>query len=390
MPRGGAWAPWRPLWGCEVCMWHDFCPNSDSFGLHGVELCLLQLQCRAQRHKAVLDCLLTQPLQELRSENAQLQHSADAAREVAARLEAECARLKRDNARLAANAVRGRAAAKGATTVLLCTSYQGTLVAAPHPLLAIWRTTPFWLRRCIMQAECQGDVDTTIMGLEARCSRLSAELEETALAAQVASAKGRAYDELEAKAERLVGGDGRFCHFGVVACVAPTVCTVRSHPSPHQFKQTWLSLELMYGLLAAIRHVQEAEVARLAAVDGSAAKMQARLHEADAREHSLEARLAVSEAERACLGRELAAAAERTERLERSVAARDSKVREAATRAVQTQGGNAGGGPALAPARGPQSWQTKSPCVSLAPRLLTSSAPVLSCTQSFTRQRAAR
>lgn len=47
-------------------------------------------------------------------------------------------------------------------------------------------------------------MESTIAALEARCSRLSSELEEAAVAVEVLRAKGRQYDELEARADRAV------------------------------------------------------------------------------------------------------------------------------------------------------------------------------------------
>jgi len=42
------------------------------------------------------------------------------------------------------------------------------------------------------------------VSLETRVLRLTAELEEGAVAAEVAAAKGRRYDELESRADQLV------------------------------------------------------------------------------------------------------------------------------------------------------------------------------------------
>ncbi|KIZ01677.1 hypothetical protein MNEG_6284 [Monoraphidium neglectum] len=99
---------------------------------------------------------LHQGMQDARRDNERLRLTGSAAREAAARLEAECARLRRDNARLAA-----------------------------------------------AEAERQSDAGAAVSALEVRCQRLSVELDEAAAAVEVLRAKGRAYDEVEARAERL-------------------------------------------------------------------------------------------------------------------------------------------------------------------------------------------
>lgn len=59
-----------------------------------------------------------------------------------------------------------------------------------------------------LQADKDSAVESTIAGLESRCARLAAELEDTAVALEVARAKAAMYDELQAKADKLVRGRG--------------------------------------------------------------------------------------------------------------------------------------------------------------------------------------
>ena len=54
------------------------------------------------------------------------------------------------------------------------------------------------------QADKDAAVESTIAGLESRCVRLAAELEDAAVALEVCRAKAGMYDDLQAKAERLV------------------------------------------------------------------------------------------------------------------------------------------------------------------------------------------
>ncbi len=56
----------------------------------------------------------------------------------------------------------------------------------------------------LLQADNQGQVDGTVSSLQARCERLSAELEEAAVQVEVLNAKGQMYDDLQAKADRMV------------------------------------------------------------------------------------------------------------------------------------------------------------------------------------------
>lgn len=69
------------------------------------------------------------------------------------------------------------------------------------------------------QAERDAEASSTIAALEASRARLASEAEEAALAAEVLAAKGRAYDDLEAHAGRLVrslvrGGGTAGCNTG--------------------------------------------------------------------------------------------------------------------------------------------------------------------------------
>jgi hypothetical protein len=58
---------------------------------------------------------------------------------------------------------------------------------------------------CLLQADQAREADATITSLQQRCERLAAELQEAAVQVEVLSAKGRLYDELQAKADKLVG-----------------------------------------------------------------------------------------------------------------------------------------------------------------------------------------
>ncbi|KAI8463321.1 MAG: hypothetical protein J3K34DRAFT_527091 [Monoraphidium minutum] len=165
-------------------------------------------------------------MQSLAGENERLRLAGDAAREAVARLDAECGRLRRDNARLAA-----------------------------------------------ATSERQADVESTIAALEGRCARLGSELEEAAVAVEVLRAKGRAYDEVEARAERM-----------------------------------------------------EAEVARLRPFEASAAQLVERLREAEEGARAAEAREAVAATERGFLARELQDLRDRAARAESDLVARDDKI----------------------------------------------------------------
>jgi hypothetical protein len=54
------------------------------------------------------------------------------------------------------------------------------------------------------QADKDSAVESTVAALESRSARLAAELEDAALALEVCRAKAGMYDDLHAKAERLV------------------------------------------------------------------------------------------------------------------------------------------------------------------------------------------
>jgi hypothetical protein len=58
------------------------------------------------------------------------------------------------------------------------------------------------------QADKEAAVESTVAALESRCARLASELEDAAVALEVCKAKAGMYDELQAKAERLVSGRG--------------------------------------------------------------------------------------------------------------------------------------------------------------------------------------
>lgn len=62
----------------------------------------------------------------------------------------------------------------------------------------------------LLQAEKEAAVESTVAALQSRCARLAAELEDAAVALEVCKAKAGMYDELQAKAERLVSAE-RLC-----------------------------------------------------------------------------------------------------------------------------------------------------------------------------------
>lgn len=94
-------------------------------------------------------------------------------------------------------------------------------------------------RMLLSQADKESEVSSTVSMLESRAARLAAELEEVSVALEVAKAKAGMYDELQAKAERLVRCQAWWClhswNATVVLCV---VCLCRrvgkacGHASP--------------------------------------------------------------------------------------------------------------------------------------------------------------
>lgn len=63
----------------------------------------------------------------------------------------------------------------------------------------------------LLQAEKEAAVESTVAALQSRCARLAAELEDAAVALEVCKAKAGMYDELQAKAERLVSAERLWC-----------------------------------------------------------------------------------------------------------------------------------------------------------------------------------
>jgi hypothetical protein len=62
------------------------------------------------------------------------------------------------------------------------------------------------------QADKEAAAESTVAALESRCARLAAELEDAAVALEVCKAKAGMYDELQAKAERLVSTGLLVCY----------------------------------------------------------------------------------------------------------------------------------------------------------------------------------
>ena len=150
-------------------------------------------QCQAGNSRAPQSAL-----QDLRSKNERLRLAGEAARECSVRLEAECARLRREGAQLAAASVsRGPPCYEASQTAL------AELQACLPPISN--RLRPALALLCsILQAERSAEADAVVAALEARAARLAGELEEAALAAEVLRAKGRRYDEAAERAQRAV------------------------------------------------------------------------------------------------------------------------------------------------------------------------------------------
>ena len=166
----------------------------------------------------------------------------------------------------------------------------------------------------------------TLSSLESRCARLSAELEDAAAAVEVLRAKGRAYDEVEARAERMVGAwrgsvasrwlrvnyieRGRGLPFGVAH--AQRVWMQVTRP-PHTWGARWRrsrtrwlrSPTTLMGYAGGRLAAQEGEVARLRPFEASAAQLAQRLREAGDAARAAEAREAVAATEKAYVIREL-------------------------------------------------------------------------------------
>jgi hypothetical protein len=78
----------------------------------------------------------------------------------------------------------------------------------------------------LLQVDKEREAESSVLALQHRVDRLSSELEEAAIQVEVLTAKGRMYDDLQAKAEQLVGreqgGAGQevmFVHFGLAESI---------------------------------------------------------------------------------------------------------------------------------------------------------------------------
>jgi hypothetical protein len=79
---------------------------------------------------------------------------------------------------------------------------------------------PLLLVPVLPQADQDAAVESTVAALESRCARLAAELEDAAVALEVCRAKAGMYDDLQAKAERLVSEES----IGTQYCISCRIC----------------------------------------------------------------------------------------------------------------------------------------------------------------------
>jgi hypothetical protein len=241
--------------------------------------------------------------QDLAADNERLRLAEEAARGALARLEGEHARLRREGARMAAAAV-GEWAAVG-----------GCL----HPPEFIAHTAHTHTRNAIRhtnhhQAERQSEFDATVASLESKVDRLTNELEEAAVGGEVAAAKGRRYDKLEARAEAMVRAAGVCCACCVVAHAVDACVHLLTYPQSESFAYL------------APQHIQEAELARLAAVEASSKRLEQQLQRSEVVRSGLEGKGEVLEMERAHLTREVTGLMDRIEQLEEEAAAKADKI----------------------------------------------------------------
>lgn len=160
------------------------------------------------------------------------------------------------------------------------------------------------------QAERQADAESALSSLEGRCGRLSAELEEAAAAVEVLRAKGRAYDEVEARAERLVRrgrGRGRGRWGRLAVCCS---CAAASGAVPQSIQKQSIPTPYCVGMLPPEVRLpnpttQEAEVARLRPYEGAASQLEQRLRGAEEAARAAGGREAAAATEKAYMAREL-------------------------------------------------------------------------------------
>lgn len=71
--------------------------------------------------------------------------------------------------------------------------------------------TKSYCHSCLQpQADKERDIEATVSSLQSHVDRLTADLEEASIQVQVLSAKGHMYDELQAKADKLVSWGNAF------------------------------------------------------------------------------------------------------------------------------------------------------------------------------------